>query len=71
MSGTKKIGAAGKYGVRYGRSIRTGILKTHAERHAPHRCPSCRKIALRREAAGIWSCKKCATTFAGKAYKPF
>ncbi len=71
MSGTKKIGAAGKYGVRYGRSIRAGILKVHAQRHAPNRCPNCRKIALRRIAAGIWTCKKCSLKFAGKAHKPF
>ena len=71
MSGTKKIGAAGRYGVRYGRSIRAGILKTHAARHFPHRCPNCRKTAIVRQAAGIWSCKKCALVFAGKAQKPF
>ena len=71
MSGTKKVGAAGKWGVRYGRSIRSRMLAVHAQRHAAHRCPRCRKTALTRLAAGIWSCKKCSTTFAGRAYRPF
>jgi large subunit ribosomal protein L37Ae len=68
MARTKKVGVAGKYGSRYGRKIRQRIIK--AGSHKKFRCPSCLKLTLRRESAGIWSCRKCGTKMAGKAYKP-
>ena len=65
---TKKVGAAGKFGARYGRKIRQKINKVGTQKKFA--CPSCLKITLKRESAGIWSCSKCGTKLAGKAYKP-
>jgi large subunit ribosomal protein L37Ae len=68
MGRTKKVGAAGRFGSRYGRKIRQRIVKSGSQNR--FRCPSCMKLSLRRESAGIWSCPKCHTKLAGKAYKP-
>lgn len=68
MARTKKVGVAGKFGARYGRKIRQSIIKAGTQKK--FRCPSCMKLTLKREAAGVWSCSKCGTKLAGKAYKP-
>jgi len=71
MGKTKKVGAAGKYGVRYGRRIRKRLLDVEKSKRERKPCPNCTKPALKRIAAGVWQCKKCGAKFAGKAYKPF
>ncbi len=68
MGRTKKVGIAGRFGSRYGRKIRKTVIKTGSQKR--FRCPSCMKLTLRRESAGIWTCSKCGTKLAGKAYKP-
>jgi large subunit ribosomal protein L37Ae len=70
MARTKKIGAAGKFGVRYGKRIKDRYLAVHVVQKQKHKCPNCLRPSLRREAAGIWSCQKCGFKVAGKAYKP-
>lgn len=66
MARTKKVGAAGRFGTRYGTKIRARINKLHAERDTS--CPACLRNSLKRESAGIWKCSKCGVKFAGKAY---
>lgn len=68
MGRTKKVGPAGRFGVRYGRKVKERIARL--EETKKHKCPACLKLTLKREAAGIWVCKKCGLKFAGKAYKP-
>ena len=68
---TKKVGAMGKYGVRYGRKIRQRLLDVEKAKREKKPCPNCQKPGLKRLSAGIWQCKKCGAKFAGKAYKPF
>ncbi|MFH1445241.1 MAG: 50S ribosomal protein L37ae [Nanoarchaeota archaeon] len=70
MTKTKKVGSAGRFGIRYGRKIRQRLIKVEKELKAKHKCPSCLKPGLKREKAGIWVCKKCGLKIAGKAYKP-
>jgi large subunit ribosomal protein L37Ae len=67
---TKKVGSAGKFGVRYGKRIKDRYVAIHVVQKASHKCPRCLKMSLKREAAGIWSCQKCGLKTAGKAYKP-
>jgi len=68
MAKTKKVGATGKFGARYGRRIRQSLLKIGTQKK--YRCPECMKMTLRREVSGIWKCSKCGVKMAGKAYRP-
>lgn len=70
MAKTKKVGSAGRFGIRYGRKIRQRVIKVEKELKAKHKCPQCLKPSLKREKAGVWFCKKCGLKLAGKAYKP-
>lgn len=70
MPKTKKVGSAGKYGVRYGTKIRQRLIKVDKEAKKKHNCPVCMKPGLKRLSAGIWKCSKCNAKIAGKAYKP-
>jgi large subunit ribosomal protein L37Ae len=67
---TKKVGASGKYGVRYGKRIKDRWLAVNIVQKQKHKCPRCMKPSLKRQSAGIWSCHKCGLKIAGKAYKP-
>ncbi|KAL3317318.1 60S ribosomal protein L37A [Cichlidogyrus casuarinus] len=65
---TKKVGIVGKYGTRYGASIRKTVKKLEISQHAKYKCSFCGKDTLKREAVGIWKCKKCSKKIAGGAY---
>jgi len=67
---TKKVGAAGRFGPRYGRKIRDSVRKVEEKSKAKHSCPQCGKISLKRVSTGIWECTKCKTKLAGGAYVP-
>ena len=57
-----------RFGARYGRTIKEKYAKIETEQRKLHKCPYCSKIKVKRESAGIWHCKKCNSTFTGKAY---
>ncbi|KAG7195404.1 60S ribosomal protein L43 [Scheffersomyces spartinae] len=65
---TKKVGITGKFGVRYGSSLRRQTKKMEVQQHAKYDCSFCGKRTVQRGAAGIWSCKSCKKTVAGGAY---
>lgn len=67
---TKKVGAAGRFGARYGKKIRTNFLNVEKHKAESWACPGCMKATVKREAAGVWQCRSCGYKFAGKAYKP-
>jgi large subunit ribosomal protein L37Ae len=70
MGRTKKVGSAGRFGVRYGKKLRERLLKAEAGHKQKHKCPECTKSSVKRIASGIWVCEKCGHKFAGKAYRP-
>ncbi len=70
MPRTKKVGASGKFGPRYGKRIKDRWMAINVVQKQSHKCPKCLKPSLEREAAGIWKCSKCGLKLAGKAYKP-
>lgn len=70
MGRTKKVGASGRFGSRYGKKAKDRFRDIIKNSKIKHKCPSCLKPTLVREASGIWQCKKCNHKFAGKAYKP-
>jgi large subunit ribosomal protein L37Ae len=67
---TKKVGASGKFGARYGKKIRKNYANAEAIKSNAWECPKCLKHRVRRLAAGVWECDACKHRFAGKAYKP-
>jgi large subunit ribosomal protein L37Ae len=67
---TKKVGITGRFGPRYGSTVRKRVRKIEERMKQKHQCPQCRTKAVKRVAVGIWKCKKCAFTFSGGAYIP-
>ena len=67
---TKKVGVVGKYGTRYGASLRKVIKKIEVTQHATYTCSFCGKDTVTRKAVGIWNCsaKGCNKVLAGGAY---
>eukprot|EP01071_Lankesteria_metandrocarpae_P005552 Lankesteria_metandrocarpae@DN4034_c0_g1_i2.p1 len=68
MGHTKKVGIAGKYGTRYGASLRKQVKKIEMQQKARYRCPFCGKDTTRRDAVGIWQCSACRRKMAGGAW---
>ncbi len=67
---TKKVGSTGRFGPRYGTRTKKVIREIEKIQRKRHLCPKCERYALKREAAGIWVCKKCGAKIAGGAYFP-
>lgn len=67
---TKKIGAAGRFGPRYGVKIRKQIATIDAKRRRRHMCPRCLHRSVKRDSTSIWRCRHCGLTFASGAYVP-
>jgi large subunit ribosomal protein L37Ae len=67
---TKKVGAAGRFGSRYGKKLRANFINVEKHKGQKWSCPKCLKGTVKRESAGIWECRSCGHRFAGKAYKP-
>ncbi|KAI8877547.1 60S ribosomal protein L37a [Backusella circina FSU 941] len=65
---TKKVGITGKYGTRYGASLRKTVKKMEITQHSKYTCTFCGKDAVKRTAVGIWKCKGCRKVMAGGAY---
>ncbi|KAF4692628.1 hypothetical protein FOZ60_012927 [Perkinsus olseni] len=66
---TKKVGISGKYGTRYGASLRKLVKKFEAQSKAKYTCPFCGKDSVKRQAGGIWSCRSCKKTMAGGCWQ--
>lgn len=69
MGKTRKVGAAGRYGSRYGVGIRKRLLKVFGRQNALSPCPSCGFLRVKRVAAGLFECRKCGAEFTGGAYE--
>jgi large subunit ribosomal protein L37Ae len=65
---TKKVGIVGKYGTRYGSTLRKIVKKMEVSQHSTYRCVFCGKDSVKRTCAGIWHCRACRKTVAGGAY---
>ena len=69
---TKRVGSAGRFGVRYGNTLRKKVSDIEKSSRAKHKCPFCSKESkVRRMAYGIWKCHACEKVFVGKAYRPY
>lgn len=64
----KKTKGSGKFGARYGASLKQKRQVVEEKQKAEYKCPLCSKQKIKRVSSGIWYCKKCDTKFAGRAY---
>ena len=68
MAKTKKVGSTGRFGPRYGLTVKQKVLAVEKRQKIKYECPSCTKLAVKRIAKGIWACKSCLYKFTGKAF---
>lgn len=68
MTRTKKVGSTGRFGTRYGITVKQKVLAVEKKQKKKHECPSCLKKTVKRVAKGIWQCRKCSHKFTGKAF---
>ncbi len=68
---TRIVGPVGRYGPRYGVSVRKRVRDILVRKQGPHVCPFCgAEGTVKRVAVGIWKCRKCGSVWAGAAYTP-
>ncbi|XP_022156847.1 putative 60S ribosomal protein L37a-1 [Momordica charantia] len=65
---TKKASIVGKYGTRYGASLRKQIKKMEVSHHRKYFCEFSEKYAVKRKVVGIWGCKDCGQVKADSDY---
>ena len=66
-SKTKKSKSAGRFGVRYGKTVRAKLVQVETKQRKKQKCPFCEGTA-KRLSKGIWHCKKCNKKFASNTY---
>ncbi len=64
----KKAGSAGRFGAKYGKRIRTSLVKIESKQRLKQKCPFCEKSGVKRLSKGIWECSKCKKKFASDTY---
>lgn len=65
---TKKVKAAGRFGCRYGKRVRSKLAAVETIQRKKQKCPFCGKLQAKRLSKGIWHCKKCDKKFASNTY---
>jgi large subunit ribosomal protein L37Ae len=68
MALPKELGSVKRFGTRYGRTGKHKLALIESVQRQKHKCPYCSYNRVKRLAAGIWFCTKCATEFTGRAY---
>ncbi|MCF7910639.1 50S ribosomal protein L37ae [Candidatus Pacearchaeota archaeon] len=67
---TKKSKSAGRFGARYGKTVKARLVKVEEKQRKKQICPFCKKPGAKRISKGIWQCsrKKCNKKFASDTY---
>ena len=50
----KKTKSAGRFGARYGKRVRTKLIKVETKQRVKQKCPFCEKLGTKRLSKGIW-----------------
>lgn len=69
-SKSKKTKSAGRFGVRYGKTVKDRLVNVEKKQRVKQKCPFCGKEGAKRLSKGIWKCgrKKCGKKFAAGTY---
>ena len=67
---TNKVGSSGRFGTRYGVTVRYRERSIHDLMKPRTACTRCQHKSVSRKKSGIWFCKRCSYTFAAGAYTP-
>lgn len=70
MARTKKAGKTGRFGTRYGSTVRKRVREVEKKQSQKHKCPSCASKKVKRLAVALWECGFCGHKYAGGAYEP-
>jgi len=65
---TKKAKASGRFGARYGKTVRSRLSKVEERQRKKQVCPFCHKPGIKRVSKGIWECPRCNKKFASDIY---
>jgi len=65
---SKKTKAAGRFGSRYGKSVRDKLVQVENKQRVKQKCPFCEKEGVKRVSNGIWECPRCKKKFASNTY---
>jgi large subunit ribosomal protein L37Ae len=65
---SKKSRASGRFGARYGKTVRAKLVKVEDKQRKKQKCPFCKKPGAKRLSKGIWECSKCNKKFAGGTF---
>jgi len=65
---TVKVGSTGRFGPRYGVTVRRRIREVEVDLKRWHQCPKCKAKSVKRLATGIWVCRRCGAKIASSAY---
>ena len=68
MTKLKKVKSAGRFGARYGKTIKDKLVKVEVKQRKKQKCPFCKKPKAKRLSKGIWLCKACNKKFASDIY---
>ncbi|MFB6246838.1 MAG: 50S ribosomal protein L37ae [Candidatus Pacearchaeota archaeon] len=70
MPKLKKTGSAGRLGPRYGKTVRSRLVRVESKQKQKQPCPFCGKQSVKRVSSSIWKCtdKKCDKKFASREY---
>ncbi len=65
---SKKTKSAGRFGARYGKTVKERLIKVEEKQRKRQKCPFCNKLGVKRLSRGIWECPKCDKKFASDVY---
>ena len=65
---TKKARHAGRFGARYGKTVKDRLNKVEDKQRKKQKCPFCEKVGIKRLSSGIWKCSRCNKKFASNTF---
>lgn len=65
---TKKVKSTGRFGSRYGSTVKARVRAIESKQRKKQKCPFCKKTNVKRLSKGLWICKSCNRKFTSQAY---